>query len=44
LLGDLDKGIEKVYGEEKNICTRPILSAKDEQKSLVMARQARRII
>jgi hypothetical protein len=40
LLGDEDKGIEIVYGEEKNICTRPNRAAKAEQNSCVPARQA----
>ncbi len=44
LLGDGNKGIEIVYGEEKNtvFCTGPTRAAKAEQKSLVPARQAQR--
>ncbi len=37
LLGDGDKGIEIVYGEEKIFCARPNRAAKAEQKSLVPA-------
>jgi hypothetical protein len=40
LLGDGDKGINIVYGEEKNICTGLTRAAKAEQKSLVPERQA----
>jgi hypothetical protein len=42
LLGDGDKDIEIVYGEEKNyfVLGRPEHAAKAEQKSLVPARQA----
>ncbi len=39
-LGDGYKGIEIVYGEEKNILYWPTIAAKAEQKSLVPARQA----
>ncbi len=38
MLGDEDKRIEIVYGEEKNIlCTGPTRAAKAGQKSLVTA-------
>jgi hypothetical protein len=40
LLGDRDKGMEIVYGEEKLFCTVPTRAAKAEQKTLVPARQA----
>jgi hypothetical protein len=40
LLGDGDKGIEKVYGREKIFCTGPTRAAKAEQKSLVPAQIA----
>jgi hypothetical protein len=40
LLGDGDKGFEKVYSEEKIILY--LTAAKAEQKSLVLARQAKR--
>jgi hypothetical protein len=41
MLGDEDKRIEIVYGEEKNIlCTGPTRAAKAGQKSLVTAWQA----
>jgi hypothetical protein len=40
LLGDRDKGIEKMYGEEKNICTWPTRAAKAEQKPILPAGQA----
>jgi hypothetical protein len=42
LLGDWDKEIVKVYGEEKNILYRVVRAAKTEQKSLVSTRQAQR--
>ncbi len=42
LLGDGDKGIEIVYGEEKIFCTGPTRASKAEQKSLLPARQAQR--
>jgi hypothetical protein len=45
LLGDGDKGIEKVYGKEKNILFQADAirrAAKAEHKSLVPARQAQR--
>jgi hypothetical protein len=42
LLGDGNKGIEIVYGEEKILCTGTTRVAKTEQKSLVPARQAQR--
>ncbi len=42
LLGDGDKGIEMVYGEEKNILYRADLSSPGRTKSLVPARQAQR--
>jgi hypothetical protein len=41
-LGDGDKGIEIVYGEEKILFTGPTRAAKAEQKFLVPARQAKR--
>jgi hypothetical protein len=41
-LGDGDKEIEMVYGEEKIFCTGPARAVKAEQKSLVPARQAQR--
>ncbi len=40
LLGDGDKGIEIVNGEEKILFTGPTRAAKDKQKFLVPARQA----
>jgi hypothetical protein len=40
LLGDGDKGIERVYGEPKNI----LYWAKSEQKYLVPAREGKRTI
>jgi hypothetical protein len=41
LLGDGDRGIEEVYGEDKQIfCTGQTRAAKTEQKPLVAARQA----
>jgi hypothetical protein len=40
LLGDGDKGIDKVYGEKKNICTGLTGATKAERKSLVSARPA----
>ncbi len=40
MLGDVDKGIEKVCGEEKIFCTGPTRAAKAEQKSLLPSRQA----
>jgi hypothetical protein len=42
LLGDGDKGIEMVYGEEKNILYWVIIAAKAEQKSFLPTRQAQR--
>jgi hypothetical protein len=40
MLGDEDKGMYIVYGEEKNIFDGPTRAAKAEQKSFVSARQA----
>jgi hypothetical protein len=40
LLGDVDKGIEIMYGEEKIFCTGLARAAKAAQKSLLPARQA----
>jgi hypothetical protein len=42
VLGDGDKGIEIVYGEEKILFTGPTKAAKAEQKFLVPAGQAQR--
>jgi hypothetical protein len=42
LLGDRDKGIELVYGEEKLFCTGPTRAVMALQKSLGPARQAQR--
>ncbi len=42
LLRDGDKGIEKVFGEEKIFCAGPNKAAKPIQKSLVPARQFQR--
>jgi hypothetical protein len=42
LLGNGDKGIEKIYGEGKIFCTGLTEAAKAEQKSLVPARQVQR--
>jgi hypothetical protein len=42
LLGNGEKGIEKVYGEEKIFCIGVTRAAKAKQKSLVPARQAQR--
>ncbi len=40
--GDEDRGIEILYGEEKNIFTEPIRAANAEKKSLVPAWQTKR--
>ncbi len=40
LLGDVEKWIEILYGEEKIVCTGPARAAKAGQKSLVLTRQA----
>jgi hypothetical protein len=39
LLGDGDKEIEILYGEEKILCTGPTTAAKAQQKTLVTERQ-----
>jgi hypothetical protein len=41
-LGDGDKGIVKVYGEEKNMFFGAARAANAKQKSLLPARQAQR--
>jgi hypothetical protein len=39
-MGDGDKRIEKVYGEEKKVCSWLTKKAKEVQKFLVPAQQA----